>query len=207
MFMQPISRQTLTAPANTTPMTNLASGGMVAGTLIETDTGWRPVETLKPQDRVATFDGGLRPVRAVTRRGIGGQGHALNLIQVPGGALETCSDLLLPAEQGVLLDLPQSEARFGTPLVLVPASALVGWQGVRVARCARSLTVIDLQFEDDEVIYANTGALIHCPVNGDPLSDDGFFLRLGYDAARDLLGLDRRPAPAGVARPRVLRVA
>ena len=46
------------------------AAGLTTGSLIETAAGWRAVETLVPGDRVQTFDGGLRAIRRVARRGL-----------------------------------------------------------------------------------------------------------------------------------------
>jgi hypothetical protein len=165
--------------------------GLTAETLVETDTGWRPVRTLVAGDRVQTLDGGLQPLRAVTARST--LGRAPNLVTVPGGTLDTCSDLTLMADARVLIDAPQAEATHGASLVLVPAGALAGWHGVTLQRgggAGQGDILLTLAFDDDEIVFANTGAMIHCA--GETRSAapmGGLYPVLSYVEARDLLGL------------------
>lgn len=164
--------------------------GLTAETLVETETGWRPTRTLVAGDRVQTLDGGLQPLRAVTARST--LGRTPNLVTVPGGTLDTCSDLTLMAEARVLIDAPQAEAIHGASLVLVPAAALLGWHGVTRTEDAEMAgdMLLTLAFDDDEIVFANTGAMIYCA--GETRSEvpmGGFYPVLSYVEARDLLGL------------------
>ncbi len=165
--------------------------GLTAETLVETGMGWRPARTLVAGDRVQTLDGGLQPLRAVTARST--LGRKPNLVTVPGGTLYTFSDLTLMADARVLIDAPQAEATRGASLVLVPVAALVGWHGVTRAEDDAQMAgdiLLTLAFDDDEIVFANTGAMIYCA--GETRSEmpmGGFYPVLSYVEARDLLGL------------------
>lgn len=176
-------------------------GGLLAGTMVDTEFGWRRVESLVPGDRVQTFDGGLRPLTAVQHSEIDQPlGMGVNLVNVPAGVLDNCSDINLLAEQRVLLDLAEAEDRFGTPLVLVPAAALEGWNGVTCRESMAFTTAVSLVFADEEVLFANTGVLLHCPTpdiaEGPEVS--GFFTALNFNQSRFLLGLDNGPGQSNV---------
>ena len=175
----------------------LAEGGFLPGTLLETPRGWCAVESLAAGISVQTFDGGLRPIRAL--RVLGGRRErcAAHIVEVPGGALNTCSAFEIPAEQRLLLEIPAAENRVGSPFVAVPAGALVGWQGITSRRDVHWCPTISLHFDEEEIVWANTGALVVCPATGGAATAS-YFPRCGFDATRELLGLApmRRPVPA-----------
>ncbi len=177
---------TAAAPANLTAAP--AGMGLIAGTLVETARGWQPVETLRPGDLVQTWDGGLRPVMAVDRSQIGPRDE-VPLIRVPGGCLDACSDLVLPARQLVLLDTASDPALPDAAVVLVPALALAGWRGV-TRLSPQAADVITPVFETEEIVWANSGVLVRCPgmtegADGAVRSD---FTRLDLNAAWAFLG-------------------
>jgi DNA integrity scanning protein DisA with diadenylate cyclase activity len=90
---------------------------------------------------------------------------------------------------------------FGSPLVLVPGAALEGWQGIIPDMPDAPLTIVRLMFDEEEVIYANTGALLYCPTDAQVWQAQdsragGFFTRLDLDAARLLVDLIRMDGTA-----------
>jgi len=162
--------------------------GLIAGTMVETAAGWHPVEDLSVGDSVATYDGGLQVVRAISHGFWEPQSVAAQtegLLHVPGGALDNCASLYLSDVQLVMIESPEAEKLLGEPAVLVPAAALVGFRGVeRVFREDR-VEMINLRFDDEELVYANTGTLIHCPSG----AQSDYFTRLSVSRARALLSL------------------
>lgn len=146
-------------PANLTAAP--AGTGLVAGTMVETAQGWRDVAALRIGDRVQTFDGGLRPVLAVDRATVAPQPD-LHLVRVPGGLLGTCGELVLLSRQLVMFEA-DDPALPDAALVLLPALALVGWQGVTKAPMTGPVEVITPVFAAEEIVWANTGALLRCP--------------------------------------------
>ena len=124
MFMQDFTKLT-TAFAHVTPrqpsvVPAPVIGGIVAGTLVETETGWLPVENLRIGTRVHTLDGGLTRVLALDRRSLAPQAET-SLIHVPGGHFDACSDLMLVPGQHVLLDTLGDSTHGHAPYLLVPA--------------------------------------------------------------------------------------
>lgn len=139
------------------------TGGILAGSLVETDAGWREVQTLSPGDRVQTFDGGLKPLCHVARRSLAPD---TRLWRAEAGALDTCSPLVLLPDQFVLVESRRAEALFGTPLMLAPAAALGEGRGVLPVDPADGeapCEAVTLHFEEEEIVYVNTGALLYCP--------------------------------------------
>ncbi len=135
--------------------------GLIAGTMVETARGWRDVAALRIGDAVQTFDGGLRPVLAVDRAVVDPQPD-LHLVRVPGGVLGTCGDLTLLSRQMVMLEA-DDPALPDAGVVLLPALALVGWQGVTKAPMTARLDVVTPVFAAEEILWANSGALLRCP--------------------------------------------
>lgn len=178
--------------------------GLVAGSLVETDTGWCPVENLRVGQRVGTYDGGLQPVRRVGRAAMRPRALATpseGLLHVPGGALGNCAPIDLLDEQLILIDSAEAERLLGDPSTLVPAAALEGYRGIERVWPEAEIEVISLGFDDEEIVYANTGVLFHC--TGPKGENSGFFTQLDKGRARALLGvIERDPEPfAGALAP------
>jgi hypothetical protein len=185
------------------PLLRLPSSGLVAGTLVETAEGWQPVESLAIGQRVQTWDGGLRPLQRLEAVRVA---PGAGLVALPGGVLSTCSDMLLLPGQHLLVETGAAAEVLDQDVVLVPASALDGYRGAAAVRQRKGVDVIRLGFEAEEIVYANTGAMLHCPAVGAAAPAEaprsGFFTALDREGARRLLGLGR-PGPdgAGAARP------
>ncbi|PYF11127.1 Hint domain-containing protein [Rhodobacter viridis] len=142
------------------------SQGIVAGTRIATEMGWRPVEAIAPGDMVMTFDHGQRPVVSVHRSHLFAGRNAcprpLMPLAVPVGALGNASPMLLLPEQNVLVESDLAETVFGDPFALIPAAALEGYRGIDRITPHQRIEIVTLQFAEEEVIYANGTGMIHC---------------------------------------------
>ncbi len=144
--------------------------GLIAGTKVATATGWRPVEAIAEGDLVLTFDRGLQPVRSITC----GQNWEADSIcpaslwplHVPAGALGNQNPMTLLAEQSVMIESDSGDTLFGDPFQLVSAADLEGLRGIERRMPRGEHQVIQLQFDNDEVVFANVGALVFCPSLG-----------------------------------------
>lgn len=157
---------------------------MTAGTMVETESGWMPVERLSLGDAIYTFDGGLAPIAGLrqTRLSPGAQ-----LWHVPGGALNNCDDMYLTRDQHVMIFDDNAEDLYDTPYVLVPAPALQGFRGTRQIDSLPNAVAVEVTFATEEVVFANTGMMLRCAAqNG---KTDGFFRTLTTAEARILLAL------------------
>lgn len=173
------------AAINTKPHRN---AGLIAGTLVETAVGWRRVELLRVGDHVQTFDGGLRQLRRVERSYYGADhgGYALTgILHVPGGALDNCDDLFVMPDQMLMITSEVAADLLGTPSVLIPATALIGYRGITRQQPQGLVEAITLGFDDEEVIYANSGLLAHCATG----AKSEFFTTLDHGRARALVSL------------------
>ncbi|MGL6210880.1 MAG: Hint domain-containing protein [Paracoccaceae bacterium] len=188
MFMKDFTRtahSVIAAEMVVQPVTS----GILAGTLVETAKGWQAVETLRMGDLVQSFDGGLVKVLGLDRRTLRPEmGQAL--ITVPGGAFDACSDLQLLPGQHVLVDTFGDACLPDDAFALIPAVSLVGHHGCTRRYTLRDIEVVTPMFAEEEVIWANSGLLIHCPgiatgAGRRPASD--FFTRLDVTGAHGLL--------------------
>lgn len=145
------------------------AGGLIAGTLVATDLGWQPVEDLRTGDRVVTFDNGMRPLRGVQVSTLYTAEHdaprSVWPLLVPARALGNRTAMTLMPEQAVLIESDQAEAVYGDPFMLVSAGVLDGHKGIARVAPQRQITVVMLEFESDEVVYANGTLLVHCPAD------------------------------------------
>lgn len=146
--------------------------GIGGSTLIDTPAGWRPAHALRRGMLVHTLDGGARPLTEVGQ----GMSGVAGMMLVPGGALSNCDDLWLMPGQELVLAGQVVSAVLGVPQVLVAAEALDGLLGCRLVRGAVA-DVFTLRFSRDEVVFANSGALVMCPAGNGGVAGrthDGF---------------------------------
>lgn len=136
--------------------------GIVAGTLVDTATGWRAVETLRRGDAVHTVDGGLREVALVDRQWLLPADNA-ELVMLPGGLLGAAADMLLPADQHLLIDTWDCDGLTDAVAALVPASRVERAFALPRRRVARPVELVTPLFQNEEVIWANSGLQLHCP--------------------------------------------
>lgn len=123
-----------------------------AGTMIQTDRGERPVEHLRPGDRVLTADRGYQPIRWTGRRRLAGTGSAAP-VRIAPGALGNARALRVSQQHRMLLRGWRAELISGRAEVLAPALSLVDGAQITLAPCDR-VTYVHLLFDRHEVIYA-----------------------------------------------------
>lgn len=191
MFMQHIRQFERAEPVR--PLDHLLArlprrDGLPGATLVETVTGWRRADSLRPGDRVATWDGGLRELQALHS---GWMEPGETLVRVPGGALDNCGEVWLSAGQLVLIRSPFAAAVLDAEAVLLPAAALAGCRGISLAMPAKTQDLVSLHFDADELIFAASGLCLHAaPENGAPLADTlGYLPVLTAERGRDLMAL------------------
>lgn len=166
MFMQDIVKLTTAFSKVATRPRILPSlpvtTGIVAGTLVETASGWADVAALRLGDAVQTLDGGLSRILGLDRRTLLPEPET-SLIRIPGGCHDACTDILLMPGQHVLKDTLDDEACHGAPFVLVPAFAMTTDPMITRHFPQAAVEVITPLFADEEVVFANSGVLLHCP--------------------------------------------
>lgn len=146
--------------------TGMASG-MVSGTKVATNIGWRVAEAIAPGDQVLTFDGGMQVVTSITRSVLWSSAkncpEHLWPLEVPAGALGNMNEMMLLPEQNVMIESDAAEDVFGDPFMLIPAVALDGFRGITRVKPHLEVVVYTLHFEREQVVFACSGVLFHCP--------------------------------------------
>ncbi|KRW94575.1 hemolysin [Paracoccus sp. MKU1] len=137
----------------------------VAGTLIETEGGFIPVEALKAGDLVVTRDNGLQPIRwigSVRLNAARLQAQPkLRAIRIKAGVLgpnTPSSDLLVSPQHRVLVRSKIAMRMFGAMEVLVAAKQLLQIDGVDIAEDLAEIEYFHLLFERHEVVNSNGAA-------------------------------------------------
>jgi hypothetical protein len=99
------------------------------GTLIETEGGPRPVESLAPSDRVLTRNAGFQPLRWRSETHVIAR-EVLAPIVISAGVFGNTRDLIVSPQHAVLIRDWRAELLYGTAEVLVRAVDLLSYDGV-----------------------------------------------------------------------------
>ncbi|MDE3029578.1 MAG: Hint domain-containing protein, partial [Paracoccaceae bacterium] len=122
------------------------------GTLIETETGPRPVEDLRTGDRILTVDNGYQPIRWIGCSHVPAQGR-LAPIRINTGALGNTRPLIVSPHHRILIGGWRAELLFGVPEVLVAAKALVNDHSI-LRQEGGYIDYFHILFDQHELIYA-----------------------------------------------------
>jgi len=146
------------------PSTELT--GLAAGTLVATQNGWQDVSMVQVGDMILTFDGGLQAVKEV-RKDLAWQDdffcpEHLWPMHVPAGTLGNREPMTILQDQLVLIESDIAEEVFGDPFTLIKAEALEGYRGISRDRPAQIFEVFTLVFDTEQLVFAHSGALLHC---------------------------------------------
>lgn len=130
----------------------------LAGTLVKTPGGPRPIETLQAGDPVLTRDHGAQPVAWAGRRALARAEtlrHALHPVRISAHAFgrgRPARDVLVSPAHRLLVTGARLEVLFGASEVLVAARHLVGLEGVTIARDIPAPVYHHLMFAHHELI-------------------------------------------------------
>lgn len=159
--------------------------GLLSGTRVPSNLGWRSVEELKVGDLVLTFDNAMQPIVDIQRETLvlpeGRNLGAQQPVRVPKGALFNRQELWLMPDQGMMVESEVAQDVLGDPYAVVPARMLVGFRGIESGLPGDRLNVTTLAFRRDEVVYLEGGMLAHCPCPQQVLNRPGVSARGMYD--------------------------
>ncbi len=137
----------------------------VAGTLIETEGGEVPVETLRIGDRVWTADNGFQEIRWIGSRTLNRSEISSNVklrpIKISAGTLSNDTpaiDLFVSRQHRILIRSNICERMFGDSELLVPAIRLTEIDGIDIVDEVDSITYWHFMFDEHQIVRAN-GAL------------------------------------------------
>ncbi|MEL7211412.1 MAG: Hint domain-containing protein [Pseudomonadota bacterium] len=124
----------------------------VAGTLIQTPYGERPVEELTPGDMVLTQDDGPQPLRWIGSREVAAIGK-LAPIRIRAGTFGSHRELMVSPQHRVLIRDSLADLLFGDAEVLVAAKDLVNDHSVRRIEGGQ-VTYVHLLFDRHQVVFS-----------------------------------------------------
>ena len=148
----------------------LREDGLLPGTLIGTDSGWRGVETILPGDLVLTFDNGMQRVEANHRITIAQASlpaHKAFMMIIPAGVLGNRKQISLLPCQEVIVESDMAEIDFGEPFVLIQALMLEGYGGIHRTPINDDLCIHMLTFASEQVIHCAGAALVSARAESD----------------------------------------
>ena len=145
------------------------SHGLMAGTRVASNLGWRAIDALAVGDSVLTFDHGMQDITEIRQAHMWldapDTAEAIWPVVIPAGALGNREELVLLPDQGVMVESDAAAELHGDPFAILTVHSLVGQRGIYRRQPMQRVTLSAVYFAHDEVIYAEGGALIHCPVD------------------------------------------
>ncbi len=128
-----------------------ANTGLVEGSTVMTMTGVRPVQSLRPGDRIITR-AGVQVLRQIDER----REHLARVVRISASALgneRPDEDIVVAADQPILVRDWRAQALANAPVAMIPAGRLADGEYIR-AEARRDIRVYRLGFDAPAVIYA-----------------------------------------------------
>ncbi|MBW4707946.1 Hint domain-containing protein [Roseobacter sp. YSTF-M11] len=124
-----------------------------AGTLIETSTGPRPVESLAAGDMILTRDAGLQPLRWTGSTQVPALGDLAPIV-ISAGVMGNDSDVIVSPQHALLVEDWRAELLYGMPDVLVRAVDLLTHDGI-YRRPGGMVTYCHILFDAHHLVQAS----------------------------------------------------
>lgn len=125
--------------------------GILRGTIVLTLKGEMPVERLMPGDKVITRDSGVATVRAVES-----MKTIVQTVKIKAGSLGQTrpeEDVVVPAEQDILVRDWRARSMFGKDQAIVSASKLIDEEFI-LDNGVQDATLFQVCFDNNHVFYA-----------------------------------------------------
>ncbi|UWR03548.1 Hint domain-containing protein [Ruegeria conchae] len=149
------------APETTDVTITIEGVCFTAGTLIETEVGSQPIETLQVNDEVLTADHGLQPIRWIESsrldRGRLRANPSMRPVRLTAGSLGLnipSRDLLVSQQHRILISGPKVQMLFGAPEVLVAAKHLCSWPGIGIETSDQPVEYLHILLDRHEILTA-----------------------------------------------------
>jgi hypothetical protein len=147
--------------------TGASSHGLLSGTHVASNLGWRTVDTLAVGDKVLTFDNAMQTVVEI-RRDIMWVTDSHEMprswpVVVPQGALGNRCDMTILPDQGIMIECDAAEDAHGDPFAVIPAMVMEGLRGIYRTPPTHPIEIVTLFFAQEQVIYVEGGLLMYCP--------------------------------------------
>jgi hypothetical protein len=143
------------------------AAGLIAGTLIATEFGWRSADALSVGDRILTFDHGFRKLvglrRTVLWNGVGHCPDAILPISIAADVLDNHEGAEVLPDQGIMVESDAAEEYRGDPFAVIRAAAVASFGLAERLRPQGAIEAVILEFEEDEVVHGRSGLLYFVP--------------------------------------------
>lgn len=129
-----------------------ARTGLATGSIVMTLEGEMPVEELAVGDRIITRDTGMATITAIRKKDM-----TCDMVAIMAGSLghtRPDRDVMVPADQRILIRDWRAEALTGQKQALIPARALVDGEFVQL-RQDMQVTAYEIELDRAQVIYAD----------------------------------------------------
>lgn len=126
----------------------------LAGTMIETIEGPKPVETLTEGDLVLTLDNGAQPIRWIGQRTVKAD-DKFAPVRISAGSFGATTDIFLSPQHRVLIRDQWAELLFGESEVFVKAKDLINDCSVRQVMHGLDVTYVHLLFDCHQVVESS----------------------------------------------------
>lgn len=123
------------------------------GTLIMTQRGEVPIETLREGDRVFTRDNGYQPLRWIGRKTVRAEGKLAPVVFAPG-AVGNATRLEVSPNHRMFLEEPMGDMLFGERELLVPAKHMTRRDGVTRGE-GGLVQYFHILFDQHEIVFGN----------------------------------------------------
>ena len=148
-----------------------AEAGLVAGTRVATRQGWRPVEAVNEGDEVLTFDEGMKTVVRIRRTRLSDMSRDAWPLRIPANAIGNRTEVLVLPDQLIVVENDAAEALVADAFAPIRAAELDGVMGISRVRPTDGLDVVTLFFDDEQMLFTNSGAMFVCPAETDLVAD------------------------------------
>lgn len=135
------------------------------GTLITTEDGEQPIETLCQGDMILTMDSGYQPIRWIGAANVSedtlGDNDNLRPVRIRAGALGDdlpVDDLLVSPQHRILIRSKIAKRMFGSNEVLVAAKYLLEVAGIDIVDDMKQVEYFHFLFDKHEVVFSNGAA-------------------------------------------------
>lgn len=159
--------QTKTACARPSDDFSAEATGIMSGTPIATEFGWRSVDALSVGDSVLTFDHGFRKLvglrRTVLWDGLGHCPDAILPISIAANVLDNHQVAEVLPDQGIMVESDAAEDYRGDPFAVLRAAAVASFGLAERMRPQGPIEAVILEFEEDEVVHGRSGLLYFVP--------------------------------------------
>ena len=128
--------------------------GLMSGTRVASNLGWRAIDALAVGDKVLTFDHGMQEITEVRRAHMWLDApdtcETMWPVVIPVEALGNREELFLLPDQGVMIESDAAQDMHGDPFAVLTAHSLVGLRGIRRRKPLQRVELIAVYFDHDE---------------------------------------------------------